>query len=160
VTEPVGRPAYQEVAIDLRRRIASGEFPVGSAIPSTAKLTKTYGVSSTVVRAAIAELRGDRLVIGQPGKGVFVRATPEAVAERAASIDDLAKQVDELRAELRRTEAARRAEVGAELAALRQRVLLIQTHLANLSAQLGTPMPEGLAALPGVERSVGGQPAE
>src|SRR6266496_2452470 len=115
VTEPVGRPAYQEVADDLRRRIASAEFPVGSAIPSTAKLTKAYGVSSTVVRAAIAQLRGDGLLIGQPGKGVFVRATPEAVAERAASIEDLAKQVEELRAELRRFEsAARHEELAAE----------------------------------------------
>lgn len=157
MTETVGRPAYQEVASDLRRRIASAEFPVGSAIPSTAKLTMTYGVSSTVVRAAIAQLRADGLLIGQPGKGVFVRATPEAVAERRASIDDLAKQVGGLRDELQKSESARRDEVGAELAALRQHMWLIQSHLADLYAQLGRPVPDGLMALPpGVERPVGG----
>jgi GntR family transcriptional regulator len=129
VTEPVGRPAYQEVASDLRRRIAAGEFPVGSAIPSTAKLTKAYGVSSTVVRAAITQLRGNGLVIGQPGKGVFVRATPEAAAERAASLEAVAAQVGELRAELR----------------------VVLAHLADLYAQLGKPLPEDLAALSGVE---------
>ncbi len=152
MTEPVGRPAYQEVASDLRRRIAAGEFPVGSAIPSTAKLTEAYGVSTTVVRAAITLLRADGLLIGQPGKGVFVRATPEAAAERAASIDDLAKQVDELRAELHRIESARRDEVAAELAALDQHVRLIQAHLVDLYAQLGRPVPDGLAALPYLAR--------
>ena len=55
--EPVGRPAYQQVAADLKRRIALSELPVGSAIPSTAKLTKIYGVSSPVIRAAVAQLR-------------------------------------------------------------------------------------------------------
>ena len=107
MTETVGRPAYQQVADDLRRRIASAELPVGSAIPSTAKLSKTYGVSITVVRAAVAQLRADGLLVGQPGKGVFVRATPEAVAERTVSIEDLSKQIGELRAELRRIESAR-----------------------------------------------------
>ena len=49
VAEPVGGPAYQQVARDLRERIASAEFPVGSAIPSTAKLREIYGVSITVL---------------------------------------------------------------------------------------------------------------
>ncbi len=75
MTESIGRPAYQQVADDLRRRIAEAELPVGSAIPSTTKLAKAYGVSITVVRAAVAQLRADGLVVGQPGKGVFVRAT-------------------------------------------------------------------------------------
>jgi DNA-binding GntR family transcriptional regulator len=155
VTEPVGRPAYQEVADDLKRRIASAEFPVGSAIPSTAKLTKRYGVSSTVVRAAVAQLRGDGLLIGQPGKGVFVRATPEAVAQRAASIEDLTKQVEELRTEMHRIESDRRDEVAAEFAALGQLVRSLQAHLADLYAQLGRPIPDGLADLPGVAPPAG-----
>jgi GntR family transcriptional regulator len=101
VTESVGRPAYQEVADDLRRRIVTGDLAVGAAIPSTANLIKAYGVSSTVVRAAVAQLRGDGLLVGQPGKGVFVRATPASVTKRAASIDELSQQVGVLRGEMR-----------------------------------------------------------
>jgi len=89
VTDVVGRPVYQWVADDLRQKIAAGELAVGSAIPSTAQLTRAYQVSYTVVRAAVAELRGAGLVFGQPGKGVYVLATPDAVAERASSIDEL-----------------------------------------------------------------------
>jgi DNA-binding GntR family transcriptional regulator len=97
VTEPIGMPAYQQVAADLRELIAAGDLPVGSAIPSTNELTRRYEVSSTVARAAVNTLRADGLVVGQPGKGVFVRATPEAVAERSLSIEELQRQVAELR---------------------------------------------------------------
>ena len=80
MTEPVGRPAYQQVADDLRRRIAAGEFPVGSAIPSTAKLTRTLRGLHHGDPGRGSQLRADGLLVGQPGKGVFVRSTPEAAA--------------------------------------------------------------------------------
>jgi DNA-binding GntR family transcriptional regulator len=161
LTESIGRPAYRQVADDLRRRIASAEFPVGSAIPSTAKLTEMYAVSSTVIRAAVSQLRADGLLVGRPGKGVFVRATPEAAAELTATIDDLSKQVEELRAELRRIESSRRDEVAGELAELRQHVRLIQTHLIDLYGQLGRPYPgdDGLADVPGAEPAAGSERA-
>jgi DNA-binding GntR family transcriptional regulator len=148
VTEPVGRPAYQQVADDLRQRISLGEFPVGSVIPSTAKLTGTYRVSVTVVRAAVAQLRADGLLVGQPGKGVFVRSTPEAVAEQTATTEDLARQVAELRAELQRTESSIRAESAVEIAALRQYLRVLRAHIADLYTQLGKPDPESLTAPP------------
>ncbi|HUZ56462.1 MAG TPA: GntR family transcriptional regulator [Streptosporangiaceae bacterium] len=151
MTESIGQPAYQQVADDLRRKIASADFPVGSAIPSTARLTELYGVSSTVIRAAVGQLRADGLLIGQPGKGVFVRATPEAAAERAATIEDLSRQLDEFRAELRRVESARREETAAEIAALRLDAGLLRRHLVDLYAQLGKPYPDDGASVPAVE---------
>ena len=143
MTESIGRPAYQQVADDLRLRITTGEFPVGSAIPSTAKLTKKYGVSITVIRAAVARLREDGLLVGQPGKGVFVRSTPDSLAERAVTIDDISRQVEEFRAELLRIESVQRAELSAGLGALSQRIDMISTDLAALYAQLGRPYPTG-----------------
>jgi DNA-binding GntR family transcriptional regulator len=128
VTEPAGGPEYQRVADDLRRRIAAAEFPVGAAIPSTARLSSMYGVSVTVVRAAVAQLRADGLVTGHPGKGVFVSSTPDAVAERTATVEVLARQVDELRAEIVR----------------------LQAQIFMLYAHLGIPPSEGgSAARPG-----------
>ncbi len=143
MADPVGGPAYQQVARDLRERIASAQFPVGSAIPSTAKLREMYGVSITVVRAAVAQLRADGLVTGYPGKGVFVSATPNALAGRAATVEDLARQVEELRAELRRAKSPRRSESAAEVAALREQVALLQAQVLGLYAQLGIPYPGG-----------------
>ena len=144
--EPVGRPAYQRVAGDLRRRIAAGELPVGSAIPSTARLGELYGVSVTVVRAAVAQLRADGLVVGHVGKGVFVSATPDALAERATTVDDLAAQLAGLRAELDQVASAR-ADDASELAALREQVGALRSLIADLSARLapssGSPLPPG-----------------
>jgi DNA-binding GntR family transcriptional regulator len=141
VTESVGQPAYQLVAADLRQKIASAEFPVGSAIPSTAALTEAYGVSVTVVRAAVGQLRADGLLIGRPGKGVFVRSTPEAVAERAVSVEELSKRVDGLHAELHRVESDQRDELAAEVASLRQQLSLIHTHVIGLYDRLDMPYP-------------------
>lgn len=141
VTGAVGRPAYQQVADDLRRQIAAGELPVGSAIPSTAKLSERYGVSVTVVRAAVTQLRADELVVGHPGKGVFVSSTPDAVAERTTTVHDLAGQVAELRAELRRAESSRYQE-AAEVAALRQQIGGLQAQVADLYGKLGEPRPD------------------
>ena len=75
---PIGRPAYQEVADDLRAQIADGTLAIGDVIPSTAQLCKQYEVSATVVRAAIAQLQGEGTLRGQPGKGVYVMAMPSA----------------------------------------------------------------------------------
>lgn len=143
VTGAVGRPAYQQVADDLRRQIAAGELPVGSAIPSTAKLSERYGVSVTVVRAAVTQLRADGLVVGHPGKGVFVSSTPDAIAERTTTVADLARQVAELRAELRGAESARRDEAAAELTALRRQLESLQAQVADVYQRLGEPHPGG-----------------
>ena len=126
----MGQPAYQRVAGDLRRQIAAGDLPVGSAIPSTAKLSNEYQVSYTVIRAAISELRAAGLVVGQPGKGVFVQATPDEVAVRASSIDDLAAQVAELRG-MYSAESARREELEAEVARLRRLVEALEVRVTE-----------------------------
>jgi GntR family transcriptional regulator len=128
VTGPVGLPAYQQVAVDLRSRIAGGELPVGSAIPSTARLIEQYRGSSTVARAAVAQLRADGLVVGQPGKGVFVRATPEAAAETAVSIEALGERVERL-GELYEAERGRREELERQVAQLRQDVESIRKRV-------------------------------
>lgn len=128
MTEPVGLPAYQRVAGDLRRQIVAGELALGEAIPSTAELTRHYGVSSTVARAAVARLRTDGLVLGQPGKGVFVRATPEAVAEHVVSVEELTRRTDELR-QLHQAEVDRREQLEGEIALLRREIAALRARV-------------------------------
>ncbi len=87
MVDHTGRPKYVEVAESLRTAIADGTYPVGSELPSTARLTESFEVSTTVVRAAIRELRSEGLIIGQPGKAVFVRAEPPA-ADPAGTVEE------------------------------------------------------------------------
>jgi len=145
VIEDVGRPAYQQMAADLRAQIASGKLAVGSAVPSTAQLSKQYGVSVTVVRAAINQLRADGLVVGQPGKAVYVRATPEAMANERVQLQDLAGQVKELRASLNdvaeREESTSIDQLRAEVADLRRQLGSCHAQLMDLYSRMGQPYP-------------------
>jgi GntR family transcriptional regulator len=108
-----GRPAYLQVADDLRASIRAGAYAPGSQLPSYDGLMKHYGVSITVIRSAIRELRTERLVRTHQGKGVFVAdplptladANPAAGDQAAADRADtraLAAEVASLRAELRK----------------------------------------------------------
>jgi GntR family transcriptional regulator len=108
-----GKPAYVQVAADLREQIMSGTLAVDSQLPSMSQLRAIYQVSNTVIRDALSELRREGLTHGQQGKGVFVRARPEPsenVSDEARSIfehlDALTRSVrrlDERLAVLERT---------------------------------------------------------
>jgi GntR family transcriptional regulator len=69
-------PKYAQIVQTLRRRIAEGTYPPGSALPSEAQLIKEFGVSRpTVVRALQAmQLRGE--IEREHGRGSFVKAAP------------------------------------------------------------------------------------
>lgn len=144
--EAIGRPLYQEVADDIRAKIASGELKVGDPIPSTAALMTEYHVSNTAARNAVNLLREEGLVIGQPGKGVFVRATPAAAAGERASVESLHEEVTALRADVRtltrQVEALTSTDdISAEVKDLRRLVEHLQAHLRTLYDRLGQPYP-------------------
>jgi DNA-binding FadR family transcriptional regulator len=94
LAEHTGRPKYLELAEALRKAIAAGQYPVGTELPSTSRLTESFGVSTTVVRGAMRELRGEGLVVGQPGKAVYVRATPAtATGTTSAGVEDQLREL-------------------------------------------------------------------
>jgi DNA-binding GntR family transcriptional regulator len=66
-------PAYLHVAAELRARITSGELAPGDKLPTETQIIATYGVSRTVAKWAISVLKGDGLVEGRRGSGVYVR---------------------------------------------------------------------------------------
>jgi GntR family transcriptional regulator len=67
-------PAYLRIAADLRERIVSGELAPGSRVPTEARLMADNGVSRTVAKWAISVLKGEGLVEGRRGSGVYVRS--------------------------------------------------------------------------------------
>jgi len=104
--EITDQPKYLHVANQLRRAISGGVYPVGSELPSTAKLTESYGVSTTVVRAAVRELRDEGLVRGQPGKAVYVTAEPDGAPDVNGTVDERLQHLsDTVHAALREFDA-------------------------------------------------------
>jgi DNA-binding GntR family transcriptional regulator len=101
MVEKTGRPGYLQIADDLRTQIRTGALAPGTALPSTAQLCQRYDVSASVVKAAISVLRTEGLIVGQQGKGVFVRegaaASATAPGEHSEEFRVISEQLRELR---------------------------------------------------------------
>ncbi|MEU8202908.1 winged helix-turn-helix domain-containing protein [Streptosporangium sp. NPDC049046] len=103
-----GRPGYLQIADDLREQIRRGTLAPGNPLPSTTQLATTYEASLSVVKLAVGVLRNEGLVIGQQGKGVFVRddAAPalppaaEELAEMRATLRDLSQRLERVESKL------------------------------------------------------------
>lgn len=67
---------YLQLAGLFRRRIESGEWPVGHCMPTVVELAQDGGVAAMTVRRALDILEGEGLIERFRGKGTFVRETP------------------------------------------------------------------------------------
>jgi DNA-binding GntR family transcriptional regulator len=71
-------PLYQEIADDLRRRLAAGEWPVGGPMTGITALQAEYGnVALNTIRRAQDVLQQDGLLEPRQGSGTFVLALPD-----------------------------------------------------------------------------------
>ncbi|MFB4294571.1 winged helix-turn-helix domain-containing protein [Nonomuraea sp. ATR24] len=104
-----GQPAYLQIADDLRAQIRGGSLAPGTPLPSTTRLAEQYDASLSVVKLAVGVLRTEGLVIGQQGKGVFVRAADELppapqagdeLAELRATVQDLSVRLAKVEEQL------------------------------------------------------------
>jgi GntR family transcriptional regulator len=64
-------PLWAQLEAELRRRLDSGEFDVGS-FPTDLALTETYGVSRHTVREAVRQLNRTGLLKRERGRGTVV----------------------------------------------------------------------------------------
>lgn len=62
----------KRIAEEVGRGIAEGRFASGDKLPTEHILAKTFGVSRSVVREAIAQLRNEGMVETRQGVGAFV----------------------------------------------------------------------------------------
>ncbi|MGW8380561.1 FadR/GntR family transcriptional regulator [Streptomyces sp. ODS28] len=113
LSSPQRAALSDQVISALRSQIASGEWPVGSRIPTEPELVEQLGVARNTVREAVRALAHNGLLDIRQGSGTYVVATSElagVMQRRFADADP--RHVAELRAAL---EAS-----GARLAAQRR----------------------------------------
>lgn len=67
-------PAYLRIARTLADRVISGVYPAGSRLPSGSELCAEFGVSPMTVRRALSRLQNQGLIVGEKGRGTYVRA--------------------------------------------------------------------------------------
>src|SRR5690606_18493818 len=71
-----GVARYIQLASLFRRRIESGEWPVGEQIPTIDELASMCGVARATVRQALGVLEEEDLIERHRAKGTFVRRQP------------------------------------------------------------------------------------
>ncbi|MFJ1703943.1 FCD domain-containing protein [Kitasatospora sp. NBC_00374] len=131
-------PLSDQVIAQLRGQITSGEWPVGSRIPTESELVEQLGVARNTVREAVRALAHNGLLDIRQGSGTYVLATSELAGvmhRRFADADGA--QVAELRATLE--------TAAAGLAALRRNdrdLELLESTLARRDAAWEAGDPE------------------
>jgi len=127
LTSPKREPLADQVIAQLRAQITSGEWPVGSRIPTEVELVEQLGVARNTVREAVRALAHNGLLDIRQGSGTYVLATSELAGVMHRRFADADRdQVTELRVAL---EAA-----AARLAATRRTdpdLKLLDTALAR-----------------------------
>ncbi|TQM72275.1 GntR family transcriptional regulator [Actinomadura hallensis] len=77
-------PKYAQLVAELQRRIESGQYAPGSAMPSEHRLIEEFGVSRPTVVAALRVLRDQGWIDSRQGKGRFVRGRPALASLESA----------------------------------------------------------------------------
>lgn len=78
MSQPSGSALARHTLARLKARIAAGEWPVGSRIPTEPELTEELGVGRSTVREAIRSLATLGMVETLTARGTFVRSLTPA----------------------------------------------------------------------------------
>jgi DNA-binding GntR family transcriptional regulator len=97
------RPAYLQIADDLRAAITSGRYRVGDQLPAERELARQYGVAAMTIRHGLDILRGEGLVVSTEKRGHFVARIPGPDEDAGHSSEYLAfmEQLRAVREDLR-----------------------------------------------------------
>jgi DNA-binding GntR family transcriptional regulator len=125
------RPAYLQIADDLRGQIEAGKYGPGDRLPSNRLMSEQYGVAAETLRQALDVLRGEGLIATQSTRGTFVLRRPgERTSDGATSAERLEK-------------------LESEVADLREGFSRLQAQVMNLYQSTGHQYPyEDVAAEP------------
>ena len=134
-----------QVIQKLREDIRKGVYEAGDKLPTELVLVEQFGVSRTVIREAIAELRADGLVRSRHGIGVFVEKAKQPkgglmlLSQVSERISDILEEL-----ELRAAVEIEAAGLAAERASPAQEAE-IQRHLFEFSKLMEAGEPTALA---------------
>src|SRR6516225_7673744 len=128
------RRLYRQIADQIARLIASGEFPPGARLPAERELATSLGVSRASVREAIISLEIGGLVEVRVGTGIFVTesAAPTVVDRDAGpgpfELLQARKMVEGEIAALAASKAC-----AQDLEAMRQSLARMETHVDDFA---------------------------
>ena len=126
-----------EIAAALNGQIQRGELPPGSRLPSERELCERFGVSRSVVREALSQLKSDGVIEARRGSGAYVLGRDHRHSFRVQDVviderDSLA-QVMELIAtiEVVATRLAATRRTPEDLKKIRRALIGMEYEIAN-----------------------------
>jgi len=158
-TIPDFQPLYKQVHTVLVKRIASGDWGPGQAMPSEQALALELGVSQGTVRKAMDALAAQSLIVRQQGKGSFVAEhTQEHALYRFFRLSrpapDGARVTPELGvARIRRRPASHAEQSTLELAKGEQIVEIRRTRLVDKMPAIVEKILLPLSLFPDIDSS-------
>ena len=78
-----GLAEYRRIEIELRKRVAGGQWPVGAMLPGRRDLARQYAVSLVTLDRAIGPLLADGTLRADDRRGTFVASRPAESGDRA-----------------------------------------------------------------------------
>lgn len=97
-TDP--RPAYTQIADDIRTQIAHGQLKPGDKLKARKAMSEEYDVAPETLKKALDELAREGLIVTQSTRGTFVTNTiqspPRGVNELFEELKRLTERVDGL----------------------------------------------------------------
>lgn len=90
------RPMYQQIMDQIVQRIAIGDCPPGTPLPSIRKLATEIEVSIITVKRAYLELEREGVIITQQGKGSRVNANMDLLKLQQEELNQHLKEIAKL----------------------------------------------------------------
>ena len=87
---------YYQIAVDLRNRIARGEWQERGRLPAEIDLAKAYEVNRMTVRQALAYLENEGVVLRKRGVGTLIKLDPKQVSSGTNLPISFSRQMREL----------------------------------------------------------------
>ena len=82
------KPIYEQITVQIKGMIMSGELKPGDAMPSMRKLAKELHVSVITTQRAYDDLVKDGFIVTVPAKGTFVSAQNQDFIREEISPED------------------------------------------------------------------------
>lgn len=129
-TESVIKPIYQQIALDIARRISNGDFQVGAKIHGRSTLAGEYNVSPETIRRAVILLQDMDVVAVSQGSGIIVKSREEAIKfiDRFNDIES----IEQLKADISRL-IENKKEIDRQLEAAVGKIVDYSGRLRNIN---------------------------
>lgn len=103
----LGVPIYRQLMDQIRRLIAAGQLPAGTALPSVRDLAMEHAVNPMTISKAYALLEAEGLLVRNRGKPMTVGGSRKSLAPLSQRLRQIEPQVDQLIGTARQLEISR-----------------------------------------------------